>query len=137
MSDFTIKGVERRSAAFNQLRKIVAGMAQVARGEHVRRTVDRASAYLRGRVKSELARHVRTGLAVSRASVIGGRSTIHLTSQKYTFAGNFKPGAKGPPNRSKPAGHIKWSFFKGIPKTALVRIQKIFLEETGLALLGK
>lgn len=68
-----------------------------------------------GRVKGELKRHVKTGLALRSARVTASTKSIDLTLQDYRR-------------------YIKWSFAKGVPASALARIRKIFSEELQKAL---
>lgn len=127
---YSLRAVAGKSAAFNGLRKLIAGMEAIASGEGVARTIDRAVAYVDKSARGELERKKLTGKAASTALIKGSRASLSATFQAYTLAGNFKPGSKAAP-AGKPGGHLQWSYYKGFPRHALTRIGKIFTEETG------
>lgn len=112
-----MRAVSRRGAGFESLRKLVRGLREVASGRTVAQAIIRCSAYLRGRVKGELSRHVKTGTALRTATVAPSTGAIDLGLQRYRR-------------------YIKWSFKKGIPRSALTRMQKIIAEELAKALKG-
>lgn len=107
--------VMRRANQYSGLRKLIAGLKEVAGGEVVARSIDRFADYLNGRIHGELERHIDTGLALRTAEVAFNTKTIEITLQRYRR-------------------YIKWSFKKGIPISALNRGKKIFREEIERAL---
>lgn len=123
----------QKTRVFEKLRKLVAAFDGLASGVVLGRALVKSTHYLEGRIKGELAAHVRTGTALATARTTGSPSLIRTRLKAYTLAGHFKPGSKSPP-RGKPAGHLKWSFFKGIPITAIRRIQSIYGTEIRKAL---
>ncbi len=117
----------QKSRGYQRLRKLIRNFEEAAAGKPIGRAVERSIAYLDGRIRGELARHKRTGNALAVAKVAGGADRIRMTLAAYALAGNFKPGSTSAPTKG---GHfLKWSFFKGTPKTAIARIQRIFKEE--------
>lgn len=109
-----MKARARRAGGFESLRKMMRGLREVASGAVLANVVIRFNAYLRGRVKGELARHVKTGLALNSATVVPTTKSIDITLQRYRT-------------------YIKWSFAKGIPISALNRGQKLLTEELAKA----
>lgn len=110
-----MKAAAKRRAGFESLRKFVRGLRDVASGAVVANAIVRFSKYLRGRVKGELSRHVKTGLALNSATVAPSTKAVDVTLQRYRR-------------------YIKWSFAKGIPRSALERGRKIVAEEIKKAL---
>jgi hypothetical protein len=107
----------KRRAGYEGLRKLVRGLREVASGAVLATTIVRVGRYLRGRVKGELARHVKTGTALRTATVAPSTKSISLTLQHYRR-------------------YIDWSFQKGIPITAIHRAKKILGDEVKKALGG-
>lgn len=110
-----MKAGARRRGGFETLRKLVRGLRSVATGKVLANVILRANAYLRGRVKGELARHVKSGLALNSARVVPTTQSIDITLQDYRR-------------------YIQWSFAKGIPISAVTRVRKILSEELKKAL---
>lgn len=107
----------KRRAGYEGLRKTIRGLREIASGAVLANTIIRAGNYVRGRVKGELGRHVKTGLALHTATVRPSLKSLDLTLQDYRR-------------------YIKWSFAKGFPRSAINRIQKILSEELEKALKG-
>lgn len=117
----------QKNGAYQRLRKLIRNFEEAAAGKPIGRAVERSIAYLDGRIHGELERHRRTGNALAVAKVSGTKEKLRMVLPAYALAGNFKPGSKSAPTKG---GHfLKWSFFKGTPKSALARIQRIFKEE--------
>lgn len=110
-----MKAGARRRGGFETLRKLVRGLRDVASGKVLAAVIIRANAYLRGRVKGELGRHVKSGLALNSARVVPSMRSIDITLQDYRR-------------------YIKWSFAKGVPSSAVNRVRKILSEELKKAL---
>ena len=108
---------KRKAIQYAGLRKLIAGLKQIASGETVNRALVRMEDYIDGRVKGELERHVWTGKALSTARIHAGSGSITITLQRYRR-------------------YIKWSWRKGIPLSALKRCQKIIGEEMQLSMKG-
>lgn len=113
-----MKGGARRAARYEGLRKVIRGLRDIASGGTIARVIIRANRYLAGRVRGELDRHVKTGLARQSAAITASTSSIDVRLQAY-----YK--------------YIRWSFKKGFPISALNRIQKIADEEYQKALRGE
>ncbi len=113
-----MRGSAKR-ASYEGLRKLVRGLRAVASGEVLDRALAKASRYMEGRVKGELSRHTKgTGLAASTARVAVDSKTLGITLQRYYR-------------------HIKWSWKKGIPKSALDRVIWLVAVEYEKAMKGK
>lgn len=108
----------KRRAGFENLRNLIRGLQALGAGTVLEAAIERSAAYVRGRVKGELRRHVKTGLALRTASVQTSKSDLAVTLQHYRR-------------------FIRWSFSKGFPLSALKRIQAIFNEEHEKALKGQ
>ena len=114
---FTAKA--KRRAGFESLRKTLRGLREVASGEVLSAVIERAGAYVRGRVTGELKKHTKgTGLALKTARVTTSMQSLDMTLQDYRR-------------------YIKWSFAKGFPRSAINRIQKLLSEELAKAMGGK
>lgn len=112
-----MKGNAKRAAQYEGLRKAIRGLRAVASGAVLSSVIIRANKYLAGRVRGELDRHIKTGTARQTAAITASKSSIDVTLQAY-----YK--------------YIRWSFKKGIPRSALDRIQKIAKEELQRAVEG-
>lgn len=110
-----MKAGAKRRAGFEGLRKLVRGLREVASGKVLANTIIRSNNYIQGRVKGELGRHVKTGLAVNSARSVPSMRSIDLTLQGYYR-------------------YIRWSFKKGFPSSAVARVRKILAEELAKAL---
>lgn len=104
----------RKAIQYSGLRRLIAGLRQVASGEVMERALGRVQNYVGGRIKGELGRHVYTGHALRTARVELAPKAIDIRLQKYRR-------------------YIRWSWRKGIPISALRRAQKIIREEMLLA----
>ena len=113
-----------RGTAFNRIREL-AEQARALGTEGVDAAIERCTRYLDKRGERELSRQMRTGLARATYSVRGSHDRWRLLTKAYTLGGNLKPGSSGPPT-GHPAGHIKWSFFKGVPLSALNTMRGYF-----------
>lgn len=89
---------------------MVRGLRAVASGAVLANAIVRIARYFRGRVLGELDKHVDTGLARGTARVVPSTKSLDITLQDYRR-------------------YIKWSFAKGIPRSAILRSQKILGEE--------
>jgi len=104
-----------KAARFERLRHALAGLKSIASGAVAARALIRFGAYVRGRIKGELARHVDTGLALNSATVVPRTREIAVTLQGYYR-------------------YIPWSWKKGVPVSVLNRGRKIVTEEYEAAL---
>lgn len=124
----------QKGKAFNKVRALIASFDGLASGRVLGGALVKSVRYLEGRIKGELAQHVRTGEALAAARTTGSPSLIRTRLKAYALAGNFKPGSKSAPTHGRARGHLKWSFFKGIPITAIQRIKAIYGNEIRKAL---
>lgn len=112
-----MRGGARKAIQYAGLRRLVAGLKEIASGAVVEKALGRIEHYIEGRVKGELGRHVWTGKALATARVELAPKAVEITLQKYRR-------------------YIKWSWRKGIPISAIKRCQKIIGEELQLAVKG-
>jgi hypothetical protein len=124
--------VNIKAKAFDRVRKLIASFDDLASGVVLGHALVKSVRYLDGRIRGELGDHVRTGAALAATRVTGSPSLIRSRFKAYALAGNFKPGSKSAPAR--PAGHIKWSFFRGIPNKVIAHIGSIYRGEIRKAL---
>ncbi len=122
----------QKSKAFDRVRKAIEGFEGLASGRVLGLALVKSVKFLDGRIRGELGDHVLTGEALAATRVTGSPSLIRSRFKAYVLAGNFKPGSKSAP--AKPRGHIKWSFFKGIPTAVINRIKAIHVNEIKKAL---
>ncbi|HMV65585.1 MAG TPA: hypothetical protein PKA64_01950 [Myxococcota bacterium] len=125
---FSFRGVVNKAKARAYLQQLTEGLRQIAGGAAQARASIRIANYFNGRVKGELGRKRRTGKAQGTARAIAETRSVVTTLERYVLAGNFKPGATSRPAR--PAGHIQWSWFNGVPQRDLKQAAKIVAEET-------
>lgn len=109
----------RKLDGYVSLRKIIAGLREIADGAAAQRGLERFATYINGMAHAQLERHVDTGKALATAEVAFDRSAITITLQNYR---RYIPG---------------FSFRKGTPLAVLKRGQAILAEELARALEGK
>jgi len=109
--------LKAKAARFERLRQAVAGLRSIASGQARAAAIIQFGRYLRGRIKGELARHVKTGLALNSATVAPQTRVIDVTLQSYYR-------------------YIRWSWKKGIPISVLNRGRKIVSDAYEAALRG-
>lgn len=110
-------GGKRKAIQYAGLRRLIAGLREIASGAVVEKALGRIEHYIDGRVKGELSRHVYTGRALATARVELEPKAVTITLQRYRR-------------------YIKWSWRKGIPLSVIKRAQKIIGEEMQLAVKG-
>lgn len=108
---------KRKAIQYAGLRRLVAGLKQVASGAVVEKALGRIEKFINGSVKGQLARHVYTGQALATMKVELEPKAVAITLKRYRR-------------------YIKWSWRKGIPLSAIKRCQKIIREELDLAMKG-
>lgn len=123
----------KKGKAFDRIRKTIAAFESLASGVVLGHALVKSVKFLDGRIRGELGDHVRTGAALATTRVTGSPSLILSRFKGYAIAGNFKPGSKSKPI-GKPAGHLNWSFFRGIPTPVINRIKAIYSGEIRKAL---
>ncbi|MCC6559642.1 MAG: hypothetical protein IT372_42540 [Polyangiaceae bacterium] len=106
-----------RSMQYAGLRKMIAGLREIASGEVVQDALARFEKYVNGRIKGELRRHVDTGLALNTARTELSSTKLVITLQRYRR-------------------YIKWSWRKGTPRGVLMQGQKIFAKAMADAVKG-
>lgn len=111
----TLKG---KANTYASLRKLISGLKEVADGKAFARASIRFTALIRGRIKGELARHVRTGKALYYARVNLSTKAVEIVLQRYYR-------------------FIPWSWKKGTPRSVLNQGKKIFAEEMAKSVGGK
>ena len=124
---FSFRGNVNKRQAYRYLRNLIEGLNRISNGAAQARAAIRIAHYFTTRTKAELSRKRLTGRAQTTARALAATTSVTTTLEKYTLAGNFKPGSTSRPAR--PGGHIQWSWFNGIPQRDLKRAGEYVIEE--------